>query len=104
MKLKFPKKIMIGDREWTVKLDNTTSGGGFEYATHILTIGTRQLKKQPQSTLSVIIHELKEIIQVENDTRFDRGNNVSDYMFVYGHNEHTDICRRLSGLLTQFIK
>lgn len=85
MKLKFPKKLTIGDVVWTVKYEKNNSGGSFNYKYHILKIGTKHNKDNPTRTLNAIIHELKEIIQVENDTRLDRGNNDADYVFVYDH-------------------
>jgi hypothetical protein len=104
MKLKFPKKITIGDRIFKVKTDKKEGGGNFSYANHEIIIGTKHLKKQPQSVLNVIIHELMEIICIEEDTRLDKGNNYSDYVFVYDHQQHTDIVRRLAGILNEFIK
>jgi hypothetical protein len=104
MKFKFPKKIVVGDVVWKIKYNKTNAGGSFEYDNHTLTIGTKYSQKNPTRTLNSIIHELKEIIQVENDTRLERGNNISDYVFVYDHRDHTDICRRLAGLLDEFIK
>lgn len=104
MKLKFPKKIMIGDRIFKVKTDRKEGGGSFSYDKHEIIIGTKHLKKQPQAVLNVIIHELMEIICVEEDTRLDKGNNYADYVFVYDHQQHTDIVRRLAGILNEFIK
>jgi len=103
MKFKFPKKITIGDVVWKIKYLKDYAGGSFLYKDHTINIGIKHYKNNPTRTLNVIIHELKEIIQVENDTRLERGNNDSDYVFVYGHREHTDICRRLAGLLVEFI-
>lgn len=104
MKLKFPKKITVGDVVWKIKYDKKQGGGSFEYKNHILTIGTRYYKEQPTRTLNVIIHELKEIIHIEQDTRFEKGHSENDWFFAYDHQQHTDIVRRLAGLLNEFIK
>lgn len=53
--------------------------------------------------LELVIHELKEIIQLEQDTRHTKRNEVQR-IFAYNHAEHTDLCARLAGLLTKFIK
>jgi len=104
MRLKFPKKITIGDVVWKIKTDKNKGGGSFGYADQVIVIGTKFLKNQPARTLNVIIHELMEILCIEADIRYDKGNNDADYIFVYDHQQHTDIIRRLSGLLNEFIK
>jgi len=104
MKLKFPKKIQIDDVIWNIKYDKKEAGGSFNYDKHLLKIGTKLYKEQPIRTFVVIIHELKEIIQVQQTTRFLRDDCDSDYIFVYDHRQHTDFCYRLAGLLNNFIK
>ena len=52
--------------------------------------------------LSILIHELKEIIHVEQGTRYDRNDEFKAYEFHYTHKEHTELCSRLAGLLSQF--
>jgi len=110
LKLKFPKSVLIGNVEFKIKLDKKSSGGSFEYwddenkmTGGEITIGTFLLKVSPLSVLGVIIHELKEIIQVEQGTRFNVPYDNS-YEFHYNHRQHTDLCSRLAGLLSQFIK
>lgn len=104
MKLKLPKKITIGDVVWKVKYNKKEAGGSFGYEDHTINIGTKHLKNQPSRVLSVIIHELMEIICIENDTRYDKRHAEMDFIFVYDHQQHTDIVSRLSGLLNEFIK
>lgn len=107
MKLKFPKKIIIGDTEFWMKYNKTHSGGSFQYPFKNkkgqIEIGTEHLKTNPIRVLGVIIHELKEIIQVEQSARYIRQDEGTSYEFHYSHKEHTDLCARLSGLLTNFI-
>jgi hypothetical protein len=50
-----------------------------------------------------IDNELKEIINVEQFTRFRRNDVGDDYWFVYDHRQHAEMCARLSGLLSQFL-
>jgi len=105
---KFPKKIIIGDIEFEMRYDNKRNGGEFSYPYKkdkgFIIIGTSDLKINPPRFLAILIHELKEIIQVEQSTRFDRCDEAKNYEFHYTHKEHTDLCARLAGLLTQFIK
>jgi len=50
-----------------------------------------------------ILHEVKEIIHCEQATRFNSLDRDSEYIFVYNHAQHTDLCARLSGILLKFI-
>lgn len=105
---KFPKKIMIGDVEFEMRYDNKTNGADFSYPYKkdkgYIRLGTSDLKSNPTRFLSILIHELKEIIHIEQSTRFKREDEVTTYEFHYSHKEHTDLCARLAGLLIQFIK
>lgn len=111
LKLKFPKKIRIGDNDFEIKLDKKITGGSFKYWSEEkdkatgggeIMIGTFLLEKNPKSVLTSIIHELKEIIQVEQGVRFQEPSESKNYEFHYRHKEHTDFCARLSGLLWEF--
>ena len=95
--------MTIGDHIFKVVTDNSHSGGSFSYAEGKITIGTKRLSTQPCSVLNVIIHEIKEIIQVEQYTRYERPDEEGNYEFHYSHKEHTKLCSRLAGILDQFI-
>ena len=109
MKLKFPKEITIGDMVFTVKTNPKSAGGNFSYPFKsgdkaTIEIGTKHLKMMPTRVLSIIIHELKEIINVEQSVRFSRMDEEDNFEFHYTHKEHTDMCSRLAGLLNAFLK
>ena len=108
MKLIKIKKIVIGDTEFQVKWDKKIGGGSFHYPRENekaeIVIGMIEEKINPIGILNIIIHELKEIIQVEQRTRYDRQDENRAYEFHYTHKEHTDLCSRLAGLLVQFYK
>lgn len=60
-------------------------------------------KANPLQFLSLVLHEFKEIIQMEQSVcLYNRG--IDNYEFHYGHAEHTDLCCRLTGILKKFIK
>lgn len=113
MKIKFPKKITIGETEYLVETDPKTNTGEF-YDYEIsddkkikrgkIIIGTKLLEINPTSVLNIIIHELKEVIQCSQSTRYIRSDTRDVYEFHYTHQEHTDLCMRLAGLLKEFIK
>ena len=110
MKFKFPKKITIGDTEFDIKYDPKSTSGEFSYPFEgkrgFVKIGTESLKSNPTRFVTILIHEFKEIIQVEQSTRFNRNDDhgANSFEFHYTHKEHTDLCARLSGVLTKFIQ
>ena len=110
MKIKKIKKITIGDVVWNIKWDKKEDGGSFTYPWGKKKIeGTIRIsiideKVNPLRVLGILIHELKEVIQVEQSVRYDRGDESKNYEFHYSHKEHTDLCSRLAGLLNEFIK
>lgn len=104
MQLKFPKKIIIGAMEFNIKYEKESYAGSFSYDDDEIIIGIKNYKEKPLYTLSVIIHELTEVLHCQMHTRFQPSDNLSNYLFSYSHKEHTKICQDLTGLLNNFIK
>ena len=48
MRLKFPKKIVVGSYTFTIKTDKKHNDGYFSYSDGVIFIGTEMLKKQPE--------------------------------------------------------
>jgi hypothetical protein len=107
MKLKFPKTLQIDEQLFHITYDKKAFDAEFAFAdgkkNAKIRIGVGDLKACPTSVLMRIIHELKEIIHIQQATRYRRSDN-NEYEFHYSHKEHTDMCARLAGLLTHFIK
>ncbi len=107
---KFPKKITIGDIEYDITYDKENDDAEFSYPFKkkrgFIRFGTECIKTNPTRFINLLIHEFKEIIQVEQSTRYSRRDehSANSFEFHYSHKEHTDLCARLAGLLTQFIK
>ena len=104
MKIKKIKKIDIGDSEFTIIWNDKENGGFFNMSECTISIGCKNIKTQPIVTFNIIIHELKEIIQIFQCTRYNRPDEERCFEFHYTHKEHTDLCYRLSGLLSKFIQ
>jgi len=104
VKFKFPKKILIGGTEFTMKYDKKSDSGEFSYPSKgkkaFIKIG---IKSEKLRILDIFIHEVKEIINYEQGVRLDDPTALANYRFVYEHKEHTDFCARLAGILYQFI-
>ena len=101
MKLKYIDKIRIGSTDFKITWDKNRDGGEFSYRSKKLIIGLKS--RTTVEVLDTIIHELKEMIHIEQWTRFDDGSATGQYMFVYNHDRHDELCARLAGLLEQFI-
>ena len=113
MKLKFPKSIIVGENSFKIEYDPKRVGGEFYYwdeegkkvkeGSKII-IGTKLLKVASLDVLGTIIHELKELINVEQGVRYQTPNSKDTYEFHYNHTQHSDMCSRLTGLLDLFIQ
>ena len=107
MKFKYPKKIIVGSTEFKIIYNYKIGGAKFSYphkkAEGFVEFGMAEHKVNPLIFLEYVIHEFKEIIHIQQGTRFH--NNADDaYQFHYLHREHEDMCSRLAGILDKFIK
>jgi len=100
MKIKKLKTILIGDVVWKIKWDKTHNGGSFDYIKGEIIFGTQC---NDLRILTIIIHEIKEIIHTKQATRYRRIDS-DNYLFSYGHSEHSELCEELAGYLSLFIK
>ena len=108
MKYKYPKSIAIGDTKFKIIYDyESDSGAKFSYPVNgkraFICFDMKHHKKNPEQFMNILIHELKEIIQIEQSTRMWRRGS-DNYEFHYNHSEHTDLCGRLSRAILKFIK
>jgi len=104
---KFPKFIIIGSTKFHITYDIKRSDAEFRYPENrkkaYINFGTSELRVNPIGFLNLIIHELKEILDVELGNRiFCRS--TGSYKFMYEYSGHDAMCSMLAGLLTQFIK
>lgn len=102
MKLKRIRKIRINCLVFNVVWSNKFSGGSFDYGTKKIYFGTK--RKNEEEIFESIVHELMELVAVENHTRLRRPDCDSDYIFIYDHRQHSTMMLALAGLLCQFIK
>ena len=108
MKFKYPKKITIGSTEFKIIYDYKSDFGAcFSFPANgtkaFVKFGMLSHKTNPLIFLDYVIHEFKEIIQVEQSARF-YNNGTTDFVFNYNHSQHQDLCARLAEVLNQFIK
>jgi hypothetical protein len=105
MKIRYPKKILIGSTEFEMRYDKKSIGACFNYQygnkKAYIKIGIAGDKLRQ---LENFIHEVKEIINYEQGVRYTDLTATDNYHFCYDHKQHTDFCSRLAGALSQFIK
>ena len=108
MEFKYPKKILVGDVEFKIIYDwKSHFGAKFQYPEKdkkpFVKFGMLLIKQNPLYFLSMVTHEFKEIIQIEQGARlYNRAED--NYVFHYNHAQHGDMCCRLAGILDKFIK
>lgn len=107
MRYKYPKKITLGNTEFTIIYDKKSGGGSFSFGDEkrkpSITIGMQYLKTDPDFFLTIIVHELSEIIHVLLTQRFKYQDNDTNYLFSYDHRGFDTHCSILSGALKNFI-
>lgn len=101
MKINQINRIRVGSTDFKIVWNKSVDGGAFSYKDKKLTIGIKN--RTTVEIFNTIIHELKEMIHIEQWTRFDDGSASGQYLFVYNHDRHDELCSRLAGLLEQFI-
>jgi len=108
MKYKYPKKVTIGDTLFRIEYDyKCCEGASFSYPSDgkkaFIKFGMKNHNANPEQFFNMVIHEIKEILNVEQSTRFWR-RGTDGYEFHYTHAEHSDLCCRLSSIIRKFIK
>ena len=100
MKVKRLRKIRISENVFNITWDKEEWGARFDIGKLEINIGTRS--QEEMSIFTNVLHEIKEILHCLQRTRYLSGEHV-DYLFSYSHKEHTDLCERLSGILSEFL-
>lgn len=87
MKLKFPKKIEIGDHTFNITYNKKISGGSFDFEDLSIEIGTKYLGISHDTIFGIICHEVMEIIHVVTSTRYVDFGTMRDFKFFMTHKE-----------------
>lgn len=103
MKLKFPKQITILSDTFTIEYNKTHDGGDFSLRNSHINIGVRSVKTNPSLTLSVISHELMEIIYVTLGCRYSSVREENKYLFNFDHQSFETAVQLHSEALQKFI-
>lgn len=90
MKLKFPKKVSIGNYNFKVVYNDKTCGGSVDFDLGIIEIGTAYLDKHPNDVFDTICHEVSEVCHTELHTTYQDGSVLGNYKFFMDHKEFSN--------------
>lgn len=103
MNLKLPKYIYILSAKFDITYDKTHDGGSFSWGDSRITIGIKNIKKDPIYTFSVISHEIMEIILVGMGARFLSSRTFDNYLFNFDHQCFENAIQIHSKAISEFI-
>ncbi len=107
MRYKYPKSIVIGNTKFKIKYDKKKGGARFTFGDEkipaTITFGMLYIKKDQEFFLTILIHELSEIVHVILTQRFRYQDNDTNYLFSYDHRGFDTHCQILAGALNNFI-
>ena len=102
--MKIPKSLIIGGVKWSVKFDKKIGGGVFYWHDHRIVICAQHTEDR---RFQVLIHEIAEIILVNNVMRFQKCLTEvanGDYLFSFNHDQFEIFTDELAGILRQFMR
>lgn len=104
VKLNFIKSIDIMASNFTVVWDKANDGGCFSWTNCEIKIGIKSYKKDPLYTLSIISHELMELLLGTMGGRFNNSRTKDNYLFNFDHQTFENAMQIHAALLSKFIK
>jgi len=103
IKLVFLKNIEILSANFSVVWDRSTDGGSFSWAKCEIVVGTRSYKKDPLYTMSVLSHEIMELILSSMGGRFSNSRTADCYLFNFDHQTFETAIQIHTQALSKFI-
>ncbi len=104
MKIKFIKEVEIMALKFSIKWDKTHDGGCFNLSEGIIEIGFKDYKRDPLYTISILSHELMEIILQRLGARYINAREQGKYLFSFNHQTfetaiqiHTEVMMKFLG-------
>jgi hypothetical protein len=102
-KLKFIQQIEILAFRFQIIWDKESDAGSFNWSESIISIGIKSYDKDPLYTLSILSHELMEIVLVTMGARFRNGRTEDNYLFNYDHQTFENAIQVHTQALDKFI-
>lgn len=104
MQINFIKEINILSVKFKIEWDKKCNGGEFSWKNGIIKIGCECSKTDPGYTLSVISHEVMEVILSGMGARFYNGRIDGNYLFNFSHQTFENAIQVHTEALLKFIK
>lgn len=98
------KNIEILSSNFKIIYDEKTDSGNFSWPHSTITIGIKSIKTDPLYTLSIISHELMEVILCGMGARFDNSRTASNYLFNFDHQTFENAIQIHTQCLSKFLK
>jgi membrane glycosyltransferase len=103
MKVKFIKKVEILSCELNLIWDKSHDGGSFALGKSELIIGIKSYKIDPLYTISIISHEVMEMILQLMGGRYDNGRLVNDFLFSFNHQTFENAIQLHTQTMNKFL-
>lgn len=105
MELKFIKEVVILSCRFKVIYDKKTDAGEFMWGEKdIITIGIKNYKNNPEYTISILTHELMELILSMIGARYSHSRIDNNYLFNYDHQTFENSIQVFTETFNKFIK
>lgn len=89
--------------EFTVIWDKTNDGGSFCWQKCEIKIGIKNYKSDPLYTLSVISHEIMELLLTTMGGRFTNNRTMDNFLFNFDHQAFENAVQIHTAALSKFI-
>ena len=102
--MRLPKKVIINNIPFKVKVNRKSFGSSFSYKTGLMSIGA---KGKPCEILEGYLHEVMEVSAVERGIRGTRCNPSGDgteYVFSGNHKDFADMVTDVSIVVADLMK
>lgn len=96
------KEIEILSCTFTIEWDKKSNGGSFYLAEGKLIVGTKSIKEDPLYTMSILNHEIMEIILQLMGARYQNGRSEG-YVFNFDHQTFENAIQIYTQTINKFI-
>jgi len=103
MKIRQIKEFYVLANKITVTYNKTHNGGSFALVEGQMEIGIKCMANDPVYTLSVISHEVMEMIMVLMGARLDNPRMASNYLFNFDHQTFENAIQLHTEIMSKFI-
>jgi len=104
VKIKYIKEIEILSSNFKIVWDKTTDSGSFSWANAEIKIGIKSVSKDPLYTISIISHEVMEIILTGMGSRYSNTRTGENYLFSFCHQSFENAMQIHTQSIMKFLK